>query len=178
MKITGYQLQQAIKARQKTRDLLQGQFNGSLSKFEDEDKRSAIDIATDLERLEAEIAAIQTVQGVYNTKVMLTFEDSSISLLQAVKQVGGLNRLANLWTGVAERCSGATSQGRRGRYDPYGHQSVRDKEQEYAKETVTAEQAIEAAEKASKKARTLRACISAGNAREIDLDINPELVDR
>lgn len=177
MKITGYQLQQAIKARQKTRDLLQGQFSGSLYKFEDEQKRDPISISGDLERLEREIAQVQTAQGVYNTKVVVTFEKKDISLLQAIKQVGGLDRLSSLWTGVAKQSAGTLSTGRRSRYDPYGAHAVRDKEQEYAKETVSSEDAIQAAEKWSKKARNLRACISAGNAREIELNVNPELFE-
>lgn len=107
----------------------------------------------------------------------MTFEGQDISLLQAVKQVGGLNRLANLWTGVASQSAGTLSTGRRSRYDPYGRHAVRDKEQEYAKETVSSEDAIRAAETWSKKARSLRACISAGNARQIELNVNPELID-
>jgi hypothetical protein len=51
-----------------------------------------------------------------------------------------------------------------------------DKDQEYAKATVDAETAIEKAKDASKAARELRAAISAGNAKEIELDINPELL--
>ena len=102
---------------------------------------------------------------------------NDISLLQAIKQIGGLDRLSNLWTGVAKQSAGTLNSGRRSRYDPYGAHAVRDKEQEYAKETVSSEDAIKAAEKWSKKARTLRACISAGNAREIELDINPELFE-
>ena len=41
-----------------------------------------------------------------------------------------------------------------------------------------ADTAIRLAQESSKKARTLRACISAGNAREIELDLNPELIQQ
>lgn len=176
MKITGYQLQQAIKARQETRDLLQGQFNGSLYKFADEDKRNPVEIADDLIKAEAEIAQLQAAQGVYNAQVTITVGGHDISLLQAIKQVGGANRLANLWKGVAQQTAGALATGRRSRFDPYGAGGVRDKEQEYAQQTVTAEVAIEKAQEASKAARELRAAISAGNAREVEIQINPELL--
>lgn len=175
MKLTGYQLQQAIKSRQEDRDLLNGQFSGSLFKFEDEDKASPVSIADALTRAEAEIAQLQTAQGVYNTKVTITVDGQDISLLQAIKQVGGANRLANLWKEVAKQSAGALSTGRRNRFDPYGHAAVRDKEQEYAKATVSAEEAIKLAKATSKKARDLRAAISAGNARQVELDVNPEL---
>lgn len=176
MKVTGYQLQQAIKARQEDRDLLQGQFNGSLFKFEDEVKRDPVEIAQDLEKAEREIAQLQAAQGIYNTKVTITVDGQDISLLQAIKQIGGANRLASLWKGVATQTAGTLSSGRRNRFDPYGHGAVRDKEQEYAKATVTAEQAIERSKSTSKAARAMRAAISAGNAKQVEIDINPELL--
>ncbi len=177
MRTTGYALQQAIKARQKTRDLLTGQFNGSLTKFENETKRNPLDISDDLERLEREIAELQTAQGLYNTKVLITFDGKDITLLQAVKQIGGLNRITNLWTSVAERSAGASIlTGRRQHYgDTYDN--VRDKDQDYAKETVSADTAIEKVQASAKKARMLQACISAGNAREVDLTLRAELLD-
>jgi len=174
MKITGYQLQQAIKARQEDRDLLQGQFSGSLFKFEDEVKRDPTEIADDLAKAEREIAQLQAAQGVYNTKVTITVGGQDISLLQAIKQIGGANRVAGLWKGVAQQSAGALGGGRRNRYDPYGQGSVRDKEQEYAKATVDAETAISKAKETSKAARAMRAAISAGNAKSVDVEINPE----
>jgi hypothetical protein len=176
MKLTGYQLQQAIKARQEDRDLLQGQFSGSLFKFEDEVKRAPTEIADDLAKAELEIAQLQAAQGVYNTKVTITVGGQDISLLQAIKQIGGANRLASLWKGVAQQSAGALSQGRRNRFDPYGHGSVRDKEQEYAKATVSAETAIEKSKATSKAARAMRAAISAGNAKSVEVEINQELL--
>ena len=176
MKVTGYQLQQAIKARQEDRDLLQGQFSGSLFKFEDEEKRSPVEIAQDLEKAEREIAQLQATQGVYNTKVTITVGGQDISLLQAIKQIGGANRVAGLWKAVAQQSAGALSHGRRNRYDPYGHGAVRDKEQEYAKSTVSAEEAIERSKATSKAARAMRAAISAGNAKSVDVEVNPELL--
>lgn len=176
MKITGYQLQQAIKSRQEDRDLLSGQFNGSLFKFEDEDKRNPVDIAADLLKAEQEIAHLQSAQGVYNTKVVITVDGQDMTLLQAIKRVGGANRMANIWKNVAQQTAGTLATGRRNRYDPYGTHSVRDKEQEYAKATVDAETAIQKAKEASKAARELRAAISAGNAKEIEVEVNPELL--
>lgn len=176
MKINGYRLQQAIKSRQEDRDLLNGQFSGSLFKFEDEVKRSPVEIAADLLKVEQEIAQLQAAQGVYNTKVVITVDGQDITLLQAIKRVGGANRLANLWKQVAQQSAGTLPNGRRNRYDPYGHGAVRDKEQEYAKATVDAETAIQKAKEAAKAARELRAAISAGNAKEVDVDVNPELL--
>jgi hypothetical protein len=176
MKITGYQLQQAIKSRQEDRDLLTGQFSGSLFKFEDEEKRLPADIASDLTKAEREIAQLQTAQGLYNTKVTITVGGQDISLLQAIKQVGGANRLAALWKAVAQQSAGTLDKGRRSRYDPYGHAAVRDPDQEYAKSTVSAETAVAKAKEASKVARDLRAAISAGNARQVEVELNPELL--
>lgn len=176
MKVTGYNFQQAIKARQEDRDLLQDQFSGSLFKFEDEEKRSAVEIAKDLEKAEREIAQLQAAQGVYNSKVTITVGGQDISLLQAIKQIGGANRLANLWKGVAQSSAGTLGTGIRNRYDPYGSGSVRVKDQEYAKATVTAEVAIEKSKETSKLARAMRAAISAGNAQTVDVKINPELL--
>lgn len=176
MKVNGYKLQQAIKSRQEDRDLLTGQFNGSLFKFEDEEKRAPVEIAADLLKAEQEIAQLQAIQGLYNTKVVITVDGQDITLLQAIKRVGGANRLANLWKQVAQQSAGTLAAGRRARFDPYGHGAVRDKEQEYARATVDSETAITRAKDAAKAARELRAAISAGNAKEVDLDVNPELL--
>jgi hypothetical protein len=105
---------------------------------------------------------------------MVTVNGELISLLQAVKAVGGANRLANLWKEVAG--INAHSLHHRRRYDPYAGQQVREEGQEYAKETVTSREAGEKARAASKKARAVQAAISFGNAQEIDIDINPELL--
>jgi hypothetical protein len=83
MKVNGYKLQQAIKSRQEDRDLLNGQFNGSLYKFEDEDKRNPVEIANDLTKAEQEIAYLQSVQGLYNTKVVITVDGQDVTLLRS-----------------------------------------------------------------------------------------------
>jgi hypothetical protein len=171
VKVTGYQLQSAIKELQESRDLLQKQFEGSLHKFEDEKKRDPIELASEIERYERRIADLQAAQGVYNARVNVSIEGQQMTLLSAVKQVGGANRIVNLWKGVA----GANAKDA----DIYGYsrreRMVRSKEQEVAKETVSADKAIELVQTASKRARALRSAIQFGNAVEIDLGFSVEL---
>ncbi len=103
----------------------------------------------------------------------VTVGGETITLLQAVKQVGGAGRVANLWKSVAD----ASTLSRRSRYDPYGGgPAVRDPEQEVAKAQVTAQEAIELTKAASKRARALRAAIQTGNSQPMDIDINPALL--
>jgi hypothetical protein len=174
MKVTGYQLQAAIKGRQEMRDLLQGEFQRSLFKFEDEDKRSPSEIAEELDQAERDIAALQAAQGLYNTMVTVTIGGETVSLLQAVKQVGGANRLANLWKGVA----GSDTGGRHRHYDMFGGPAVRDKDQEVAKAMVTSQEAIELTQAASQRARELRAAIQAGNSVEMSVNVDPALLSQ
>lgn len=169
-KVTGIQLQASIKELQESRDLVQAQFESSLQKFSDEQKRDPIEIAEQVERYERKIADLQAAQGVYNAKVRVTVEGQEMSLLSAVKQVGGANRIVNLWKGVATR--GAKT---RERFNLYGDVMVRNKDQEVAKETVSADKAIEMVQAASKRARALRAAIQYGNAVEIDLGFEVDL---
>lgn len=171
MKVTGYQLQSSIKELQESRDLLQGQFAGSLHKFDDEQKRDPVELASAIEGFERRIADLQAAQGVYNAKVRVTVDGQEMSLLAAVKQVGGANRIVNLWKGVAN--SGAE---KRERLSLYGDRLTRNKDQEVAKETVSADKAIEMVQVASKRARALRAAIQFGNSVEIDLGFAVDLV--
>jgi hypothetical protein len=174
MKITGIQLQHAITARKEIRDLLQSEFNGSLSKFECEEKRDPVEIANELDRVEREIAALQAVQGLYNTQVKVTVGDQTITLLQAVKSVGGANRIANIWKDVVG--TNTRSLSRRGRYDAYSGPQFRDKDQEYAKETITVQQAGELARAASKQARAIQAAIAYGNAQSVEIEVREDLL--
>lgn len=171
MKVNGIQLQGSIKELQESRDLLQGQFAGTLHKFEDEQKRDPIELASKIETFERKIADLQAAQGVYNAKVRVTVDGQEMSLLSAVKQVGGANRIVNLWKGVAT--SGAE---RHERLSLYGDRLTRNKDQEVAKETISADKAIEMAQAASKRARALRAAISFGNSVDVELGFDVELV--
>lgn len=170
MKTNGIQLMASIKKLQKRRDLLQSQFEGSLQKFDDEKKRDPVELASEIERYERQIADLQAAQSVLNSKVRITVDGQEMSLLAAVKQVGGAERIVSLWTGVAT--SGAKQ---RERYGGFMDRSVRNKDQEVAKDTVSADKAIEMAQVASERASALRAAISYGNAVDVELGFDVTL---
>jgi DNA repair exonuclease SbcCD ATPase subunit len=170
MKTNGIQLMASIKKLQKRRDLLQSQFEGSLQKFDDEKKRDPVELAAEIERYERQIADLQAAQSVLNSKVRITVDGQEMSLLAAVKQVGGAERIVSLWTGVAT--AGAKQRERYGFMD----RSVRNKDQETAKDTVSADKAIEMAQVASERASALRAAISYGNAVDVELGFEVTIV--
>jgi hypothetical protein len=92
-----------------------------------------------------------------------------MSLHRAVKLIGSANRVKNQWK--------TASQENPNPYSPYGAQRTREKENEYAERTVPVEEALQLSEAAGKQAAALKRAIRAGNATEIELEMDAALFE-
>ena len=169
MKITGYQLMDRLEELKEQGQTLDAQFKASLFQFADErgaqpDPRALMREYAEVER---KVAIIQEAQGAYNLRVVLTIADEPMTLERAVKLIGSANRVKNQWK--------AASQENANSYSVYGAQRQRDKENEYAVRMVPVEEALKLSDAAARQASAFKRAIRAGNATEIDVDLDASL---
>lgn len=167
MKITGYQLREAIKQWELRKDAASRIFEDCLKVFEGENKLHPSKVIDQLLLAETSIAKLQTVQAHYNLYVHVQFEGERITLCEAVKSLGGYSRVEKLWRV-------ASGGGKKDRY--FRDDNERDPTKQYAKQVVSALEGVEKATIAAKRASALRAAIATGNAEEVEMDLNPALL--
>jgi hypothetical protein len=159
MKVTGYKLQQAIKEQVSRRELAESRFEGSLKKFPDEAKPDPRKLMEEYQDAEKRIAALQTAQAEYNLKVQVEVEGEKMSLLEAVKQIGGFQRVEKKWRSAAAEET-----------DRYGG-STRDRDALVAQRQVPTDACVELAKTVAKRVRALRYAIQKGDAVELDMKV-------
>jgi hypothetical protein len=161
MKITGYQLREAITMWKLRKTTAEGQFTDSLAKFADETKDTPQAIVSTVLHAEECIVRLQIAQMQYNLAVKVTPVDfGEITLAQAIKLSGVVSRIEKIW-------AGATSETR----SPYGYNArVRDPQQVRAESTVTPKDVLQETSRLTKRAGALRAAIGAGNTREVEIE--------
>jgi hypothetical protein len=148
---------------------LDAQFKAGLFQFAEE--RGAQPDPRDLMReyaeIEQKVAILQEAQSAYNLRVVVTVEGESMSLERAVKLIGSANRVKNQWKSATQENSNP--------YAAYGGQRQRDKENEYAERMVPVEEAIQLSVAAGRKASALKRAIRAGNATEVEIELDEAL---
>lgn len=172
--VTGYKLREALRKWQLKRETAAVQFPGTLLVFPGEEKPTPEAIAIAVVEAETRIAAIQTAQTIYNTRVLVGFEGRTITLLEAIKLVGALGRVEKLWRVAAT-----------GKKDKYAHYRSDDpgrlKEGEIlAKRALTHEQAAAHVEAIAARLGVLRETIAVANANRMTLlaeDLDPSLLE-
>ena len=157
MKTTGYMLQQSIRECTEERDLADSRFEGSLKAFPDEDKPSPLKLAEEIDAAERRIALLQTAQARYNLAVSVEIDGRSAPLQEAVKLLGGAQRVEKKWRDAVKE-----------EVDRYGG-SVRDKDSIVAVRQVNSAQCADLARGAAKRVRAIHYAIQKGNATEVDL---------
>ncbi len=166
MKITGYALREAIKRWTLRRDAAVAQFEGTLKKFDDEEKDTPVEVMARLTEAELRIARLQTAQAQYNLSVNVHVSvpgiiEKEMNLCMAVKLIGGVGRQEKLWRNIA-------APGK----DPYGSRMgeiSRDKDTVFAKSTVSQKDAAVLAEGKARISSALVTAIAKANAVEIDI---------
>lgn len=104
MKINGYSLRSAIVNRSSALELAVSSFHASISK---KDAEATLRTMEDIEKYEREISKLQAFQAEYNLTVTVEIKGEEISLAEAVKMIGGLERVAKQWKlFAAQACSG------------------------------------------------------------------------
>ncbi len=169
MKITGYQLREAIKVWQLRKTAAEAVFTNSLSKFNDEEKETPLAIADQILAAEQAIVRLQVAQMQYNLAVTVTVPGySSLTLAEVIKLAGVVGRIEKIWSGASSSIQ--RNNGYRG--------MVRDPSQDHAKPTVTAKDILLQTSTHSKKAGALRAALGAGNSQEVDIaDLDAALLE-
>ena len=157
MKVTGYRIQQALRAEQDRRELAETRFTASLRAFPGEEDGDPIQRMKELQECEERIALFQAAQTAFNVAVQLNVLGQKMSLLAAVKLVGGAGRREKLWRDAAK--------------DPPSYERTRDRDAIVAKRMVPQDKCAELAVEAGRWARALRAAIQGGNAVEISVEM-------
>jgi len=163
MKIDGYTLQQAVREAKTERDQISQRFTPSLRKFPGEEKSDPRKLARLFVEVEARIAKLQVAQTLYNMTVKVEVDDKEITLLEAVKRVGGAGRLESMWRSAAAP--------QKDRY-AYRSEDTRDKDAVVATPQVPFEEAAGLRRSAGRTASALRAAIQKGNGEQVDLDFD------
>jgi hypothetical protein len=161
MKVTGYQLREAITMWKLRKTTAEGQFSDSLAKFEEEVKDSPVEVVRQVLEAESAIVALQVAQMRYNLAVKVTLNDPAgeVTLAEAIKLSGVVSRAEKIWAGAATASR-----------DPYRNHRVRDPNQILAYTTITPKQVLEETSRLTKRAGALRAAIGAGNTREVEIE--------
>ena len=161
MKVTGYQLKEALKIKAVIISALYNEHEDSIFKFEDEEKRSLDEILVDIEKHEKENAIIQTVQSEFNLSNEVEIPTlGKMSLEQAIKLVGGYGRMAKMYRSFAK--GGTKDRWERDRT------KTRNNNEETAKPVITRNKAIIHAKQLERVASDLRSAIAMANSKTFD----------
>lgn len=169
MKVTGYQLREAIKQHELRRDTSAGEFAGSLKKFPEEVKDEPVKVVERFLAAEGAIAQLQVAQMRYNLAVTVDYDlplqpavRGRITLAEAIKRVGGEGRVEKMWRT-------ATSP-KTDRYGGYRDEDERDPTRVRAVTTISTSETVKLATVAGKRAGALRAAIATANAKEVEIE--------
>lgn len=168
MKITGWQLREALKMWELRKGAAEKLFPESLHKFKGEEKDSPQSIIDQYLKAETAIARIQVAQMRFNLAVNVTVENTSMTLAEAIKRVGAAGRVEKMWGTITPK---------KDRYS-LDFATTRDPSQERAEATVSIREGTKLAEQASKRASAFRAAINTANGKEADIaDLDPGLFE-
>jgi hypothetical protein len=168
--ITGNMILDALDFLKERVKALESQFGASLFRFADEeDKRDPRVILREFEELQGRIARLMEVQAAYNLRVEVTVLGQPMSLQRVLQMVSSANKVKSLWAQAAE-------QKQANQYH-FMNPLARDKEHEYAKPVVPVSEARELADRATRTALAFKQAIRSGNAREVEMDVTPDLFD-
>lgn len=169
MKVTGYKIQHKLKELEQLKEVSAQQFNDNIMQFESQNEKMELpEVFATYTALEKRIARLQAAQCLYNLSVDVNVLGETMTLLEAVKLVGGAGRSEKMWKDVVK--------GNRARHHGYGEQT-RSKDQEYAVRSVSVADAVGFAQQATKIAGSLREAIQVGNATEVELDLDEKLFE-
>jgi len=157
--VNGFQIKEALKRWELRRRTADQQFQDSIRVFEGDERPSPQDVIGAYKLADESYAKLQELQQWYNQQVTCSVLGGKHTLSYCVKVVGGLGRTEKLWRDACTE--------KRDRW--YREELSRSKDQEYAKRTVSIEEAIQFAEEAAKQASEVRAAIAVGNATAINV---------
>ena len=169
-KLTGYQLQEAIRRWELKKNSAAKQFDDSLWAFEGDDKASPAELGDMFLKAEEAVSRLQTLQTRYNLSVIVDVRGTKMTLCEAVKRVGGAGRHEKMWRTVT------TGTGRP--HYGFGENPFSRKADEVqARRTISVKDAMDRTDAAARFAAALRAAIAQGNGQEREMEVPAELFD-
>jgi hypothetical protein len=175
MEVTGNQLREALRRAIFRKTIYEKQFSESLYRFEDEKKDTPVAVSENFRQSDEAIATLQDLQQQFNQKVQVSIQGESgrkqITLSLAIKLVGGAGRLEKMWRTAA-------GGGEKDRYDRYGGTTrQRNKDIIEASAQITSGDAMKEADKAARRASSIREAIAIGNSQSVDFNIPKGLLE-
>jgi len=162
MKVTGNSLQSAISTHSLRADTAAKAFDGTLRAFDDEKKQTPQEVIATFLKAEESIARLQVAQMRFNlTQRVHVAGLGEMCLAQAIKLVGSAGRVQKKWKSATEP--------KRDRYSSH-YDDERDPSKVVSKPTVTTDEAMRLAIKASKRSSALRAAIAKANLQEMEIE--------
>lgn len=169
MKVTGYQLREAIKQQTLRRDTTAQAFNGSLKKFPEEKKDAPSDVMNEFLQAESAVAKLQIAQMRYNLAVQVTVLGETMPLGEAIKRIGGPARAEKMWRSATGPKGDRYFSREDDEFDPAKVRAVA---------TLSVKEALKLAQGAAKLAGALRAAVAMGNAEAVEInDLTPALFE-
>lgn len=127
-------------------------------------------IMNELRECEDAIAVLETIQATYNinTKVKVSYNgtQTSMTLTEAVKRIGGASRVEGMWKKQAKADA-----------DPWESHRQAYPDRSYPVRTMALDEVLNMTTKAGNYAGALRSAIAEGNVRELDVDAPASLFE-
>ncbi len=173
MKVTGYQLREALRHWRSVLEGLAIDLKGSLWYFDLKEKVDPLAVAEGYIAAENAVAKIEEAQQQYNLliKVRYSIDEEPQTLTYAIKALGSAGRYAAIWKAVASD----KQKDRYGIGDSYDR--VRNKGDVHAKRSIAKEAASKMRTAANKHASDLRQAIALANAQTLEIDIPKNLIN-
>lgn len=146
MKISGYTLRTAIRNRETERD---GAIAALAQSLRGQEGPTTEELMDKIEVCEKTIAKLQAFQTRYNLEIQIPAGEENISMAEAVKRIGGIERLSAHWRNMMTTASSTTMAAAAIKFDT--------------------NLAIQKSKQFATEASTLRGRMSAANSVEIEL---------
>lgn len=163
MKVTGNKIREALRRAVFRRQILDQQFSTTLYAFEGEQKATPQATAEEFQKADSDVAMLQAIQQYFNQNTIVKTSDGKMPLALAIKLIGGAGRVEKMWREAA-------GGGKKDRYAYDGERKTRNKDEIRAELQVTPEESLKKADKAARRASSLREAIADGNAKEMKID--------
>lgn len=168
MKVTGYKLQQAIRACNLQIEVLNSQRQQSVFAFEGESREDVPQIQERLEQEENRLVKLQELQAQYNLVNKVNYEGKNVSLLYLVKGLGAVARAEKFFRSVMSAGAEHTS------WDRYDLR--RNADEQVASKTITDQDAMKLCTRYGARSAKIRELIQVANSRECELQVEDGLL--
>lgn len=170
MKVTGYQLREALRHWRSVLEGLAIDLKGSTRYFDPKEKVNPLTVAKEYMAAEDAVAKIEEAQQKYNLRVTLIIVDEPYTLTYAIKALGSAGRYAAIWKAEA-----SDKQSKREWGDSYDY--VRNKDDIHAERAISKEEASKMRTAANRHASDIRQAIALANASKLEIDIPENLIN-